>query len=107
MLHSHPPTPHICQSFCFPVGWPARYATEDNSASIQFSVSDSDCGVQYLEHVVVQMTLAITVKDGNYYSYNDYFSNPDVVYHSGARRGDISVEMYSPYGTRYIHVYHG
>ena len=77
-----------------------RYATDDNPVSIQFSVTSSDCGVQYLEHVVVHMTLSITVEEGDYYSYNDYFSNPDVIYHDGARRGDISVEMYSPYGTR-------
>ena len=63
-------------------------------------MSSSDCNVQYLEHVVVQMTLSISVDNGEYYSYNDYFNDADVVYHSGARRGDISVEMYSPYGTR-------
>ena len=78
-----------------------RYATKDNSVSVQFSVS-SDCGVQYLEHVVVEMSLSITVQNGKYYSYNDYFSDQQVLYHDGARRGDISVELFSPSGTRWV-----
>lgn len=49
---------------------------------------------------MVQMTLSITVKSGAIYSYNDYFDDPNVVYHSGAKRGAISVEIYSPHGTR-------
>ena len=69
---------------------------------VQFSVS-SDCKVMFLEHVVVQMTLSITVKYGSYYSYGDYYSNPYVMYHDGPKRGNILVEMYSPSGTRSVH----
>jgi len=76
-----------------------RYATKDDTISLQFSVS-SGCDVQYLEHVVVEMSLSITVQSGKSYSYDDYFSNQDVLYHDGARRGDISVELYSPHGTK-------
>lgn len=76
-----------------------RYATSSDPLEISFSV-DSGCSVTYLEHVVVQTTLSLTVNSGNLYSYNDYFNDPGVVYHSGARRGDISVEMYSPHETR-------
>lgn len=51
---------------------------------------------------MVQMTLSLTVNYGGTYSYNDYFSNPDVLYHDGVRRGDILMELYSPQGTRQV-----
>lgn len=70
---------------------------------VQFSVN-SDCNVVYLEHVVVQITLSITVKYGDYYSYEDYYSDPYVVYHDGPKRGNILVEMYSPSGTRSVQI---
>ncbi len=74
-------------------------ASSDDPVTIQFSI-DSDCYVVFLEHVVVEMTLDITVNDGDTYSYYDYFDDPSVIYHDGPRRGQISVELYSPYGTR-------
>ena len=61
---------------------------------------DNSCDVVSLEHVVVRMTLSITVQSGGTYSYSDYYDDPDAMYHNGARRGDISVEVYSPQGTR-------
>ena len=78
------------------------YASKNNPLRIQFIVSDSDCSIVYLEHVVVEMTLSITVTNGGYYTYSDYSGNPGVLYHDGPKRGDILVEMYSPYGTRSV-----
>ena len=74
-------------------------AKSDDPIEVTFSV-DSSCDVVSLEHVVVRMTLSITVQSGGTYSYSDYFDDPDVMYHDGAKRGDISVEIYSPQGTR-------
>lgn len=76
------------------------YATSGTPLTIQFTVDSSSCNLVFLEHAIVQMTLAITVKYGGYYTYNDYYSDPNVVYHDGPKRGNILVEMYSPYGTR-------
>lgn len=87
-MHLLPPSSHT-----------HSYATSGTPITIQFSV-DSSCNLAFLEHVIVQMTLAITVTYGGSYSYNDYYSNPNVVYHDGPKRGNILVEMYSPYGTR-------
>lgn len=74
-------------------------ATSGDPLTIEFSV-DSNCNVVFLEHVVVQMSLDITVSSGGTYSYYDYFDNPSVMYHDGPKRGHISVELYSPHGTR-------
>jgi len=79
----------------------SSYATSGAPLKIQFSVG-SDCGLVFLEHVVVQMTLSISVKYGGYYSYDDYYNNPNVVYHDGPKRGNILIEMYSPQGTRSV-----
>ena len=81
------------------------YATSGAPLKIQFNVG-SDCRLVFLEHVVVQMSLSITVKYGSYYSYDDYYNDPYVVYHDGPRRGNIFLEMYSPHGTRSVVTLH-
>ena len=87
---------HVANVLCA-----CSYATGGAPLKIQFNVG-SDCRLVFLEHVVVQMSLSITVKYGGYYSYDDYYNDPYVVYHDGPRRGNIFLEMYSPHGTRFV-----
>ena len=71
---------------------------------IPFSVTASNCEVVFVEHVVVEMTLTISVdtSDYNEYDYSDYYFDPDVVNHAGPRRGDIMIELQSPAGTNSV-----
>ena len=71
---------------------------------IPFSVTASDCEIVFAEHMVVEMTLTITVDTSDYgeYNYSDYYYDPDVVNHLGPRRGDIMIELQSPAGTKSV-----
>ena len=49
------------------------------------------------------MTINIYVDNEDYeFTYDDYFYDPSVLDHSGPRRGDIAIDLYSPAGTRSI-----
>lgn len=71
---------------------------------IQFSVDASNCDVVFVEHVVVEMTLTISVDTPDYqeYDYRDYYFDPGVINHAGPRRGDIMIELLSPVGTKSV-----
>ena len=70
---------------------------------MSFIVSANTCpDVVFLEHVVAEMTLTLSMDDDNDYNeygYMDYYYNPSVMYHSGPRRGAISIKLTSPSGT--------
>lgn len=62
----------------------------------------------FLEHVVVKMTLTLAFSDSPIYTYDEYYSSiyaygdyeqVDILSHTSARRGDISVSLKSPQGT--------
>ena len=57
--------------------------------------------IEYLEHVVIEVTLNLSseLDPDHFYDYNDYFVDNDVLEHKQPRRGDISIDLESPQGT--------
>lgn len=68
--------------------------------------------ITYLEHVILQLSLQLSSEEteDSVYSYDDYydalFNDPnriyDILFHNQPRRGDISVTLTSPSGTKSI-----
>ena len=86
---------------CLPL--PCSYAAKDSPLSLSFSVSSGDCdGVGFLEHVVLTASLSLTTSGSQTYGYQDYYDDPSVVQQNGPRRGDISLQLVSPYGTKSV-----
>lgn len=56
----------------------------------------------FLEHVVVTMTLTITLDSSDYEYYTYSSNNNAVLEHAGPKRGDISIELLSPAGTKSV-----
>lgn len=78
-----------------------RVLTAGNSLLLLFNVSHIHCAMSYLEHVVLRVKLQM---GGAYhhYSYSDYISHSDratLIQHNDVRRGDITIDLVSPFGT--------
>lgn len=82
------------------VSW-YRYLPATTSLLLLFNVSHSNCAVLFLEHVVLRVKLEM---GGAYrrYSYSEYLSHSDktaLIQHNDVRRGDVTIDLVSPFGT--------
>ena len=65
--------------------------------------------INYLEHVVVAMSLTINTTGGSVYGYDDFFGyddgdtdRDDWLKDSHPRQGDINIQLLSPHGTKSV-----
>lgn len=78
-----------------------RLLSATSSLLLLFNVSHLNCAVSFLEHVVLRVKLEM---GGAYhhYSYSDYLSHSDrttLIQHNDVRRGDVTIDLVSPFGT--------
>ena len=80
-----------------------RTIYDDEPVTTTFRVNSRKCSINYIEHVVVHITLSVDIDDTT--DYPDYYGedyvneNPFIIFFAGPRRGAIIVDLDSPYGT--------